>query len=89
MVADSVTVFRGSGAHAHRAHAVVVAGAARRWLRVMGGHTGAPLEVNFQPFLALKTPNFRPFGSRNASETAQKRLEERPRIGQSHGQRFS
>jgi hypothetical protein len=64
-------VFRGSGAHAHRVLAVVVAGAARRWVRVMERPMGAPLEVNFQPFLALKNPIFRPFGSRNASETAE------------------
>jgi hypothetical protein len=50
---------------------------------------GAPLEVNFQPFLALKNSIFRPVGSRNASETAEKRLEERPIFGQDHGQRFS
>jgi hypothetical protein len=53
------------------------------------GPTGAPLEVNFQAFLALKNPNFRPFGSKNASETAKKRLEKQPIFGQSHGQRFS
>jgi hypothetical protein len=38
------------------------------------GPTGAPLEVVLQAFPALKNQNFRPFGSRNASETAQKRL---------------
>ena len=83
------TVFKGSGAHTGRALAVVVAGAARRWVGVREGHTGAPLEVNFQPLLDLKNPNFRPFGSRNASETAEKRLEKRPSFGQGHGQRFS
>ena len=56
---------------------------------VMEGPTDAPLEVNFQAFLALKNRNFRPFGSRNGSETAQKWLEERPNFGQGHGQRFS
>jgi hypothetical protein len=83
MVANSVffTIFRGSGARAGRAHADVVAGAARRWVGVMEGPTGAPLEAGFQAFLVLKTPNFRPFGSRNASETAKKRLEERPIFG--------
>jgi hypothetical protein len=72
-----------------RALAVVVAGAARRWVGVMQGPTGAPLEVGFQAFLALKNPNFRPFGSRNASETAEEWLEERPSFCQGHGQRFS
>jgi hypothetical protein len=56
---------------------------------MMEGHTGAPLEVVLQAFLALKNPNFRPFGSRNTSETAQNRLEKRPIFGQDHGQRFS
>jgi hypothetical protein len=50
---------------------------------------GAPLKVGFQAFLALKNPNFRPFGSRNTSETAEKRLDKRPSFGQGHGQRFS
>jgi hypothetical protein len=54
----------------------------------MEGPTGAPLEVGFQAFLPLKNPNFRPFGSRNSSETIEKRLEERPIFGQGHGQRF-
>ena len=81
--------FRGFGAHAGRDPAVVVAGAARRWVGVMEGPTGAPLEVVLQAFLGLKNPNFRPFGSRNASETAEKRLEKRPSFGQGHGQRFS
>jgi hypothetical protein len=92
MVTNSVFLrfFRGgSGAHAHRAVAVVMVGAARRWVGVMEGPTGASLEVGFQAFLALKNRNFRPFGSRNGSETAQKRLEERPTLGQGHGQRFS
>jgi hypothetical protein len=80
---------RGSGAHAHRELAVVVAGAARRWVGVMEGPTGAPLTLNFQAFLALKNSNFRPFVSRNGSETAEERLEERPSFGQGHGQRFS
>ena len=78
-------VFRGSGAHAGRALAVVVAGAARRWVGVMEGHTGAPLEVNFQPFLGLKNRNFRPFGLRNGSETTEQQLEKRPSFGQGHG----
>jgi hypothetical protein len=34
-------------------------------------------------------PKFRPFGSRDGSETAKERLEERPILGQGHGQRFS
>ena len=68
---------------AHRAD--VAAGVARRWVGVMEGPTGAPLEVNFQAFLSLKKPNFRPFGSRNGSETAEKRLEKRPSFGQGHG----
>jgi hypothetical protein len=91
MVANSVfiTVFRGSGAHAHRDPAGIVAGAARRWVGVMEGPTGAPLEVVFQAFLVLKNPNFRPLRSRNASETAEERLEKRPSFGQGHGQRFS
>ncbi len=55
----------------------------------MEGPTGAPLEVAFRAFLGLKNPNFRPFGSRNGSETAEERLEERPSFGQGHGQRFS
>jgi hypothetical protein len=66
-----------------------VAGAARRWVAVMEEHTGAPLEVNFQPFLALKNRNFSPFGSRNASVTAEERLEKRPSFDQGRGQRFS
>jgi hypothetical protein len=33
-------------------------GAARRWVGVMKGPTGAPLEVAFQAFLALKKPKF-------------------------------
>ena len=82
-------VFRGSGAHTGRALADVVAGAARRWVGVMEGPTGAQLEVDFQAFLGLKNPIFRPFGSRNASETAEKRLEKRPSFGQGRGQRFS
>ena len=75
--------------HAHRGVAVFVAGATRRWVGVMEGPTGAPLEVGFQAFLALKNRKFRPFGSRNGSETAEKRLEKRPSIGQGHGQCFS
>jgi hypothetical protein len=55
----------------------------------MEGATGAPLEVALQAFLALKNPNFRLFGSRNVSETAEKRLDKRPSFGQGHGQRFS
>ena len=91
MVANSVFLrfFRGSGAHTGRAVAVVVAGAARRWVGVIKGPTGAPLKVALQAFLALKNPNFPPFGARNGSETAQKRLEKQPRFGQGHGQRFS
>jgi hypothetical protein len=46
------------------------------------------MEVGFQAFLPLKNQNFRPFGSRNDSETAQKRLEKRPIFGQGYGQRF-
>ena len=34
-------------AYAGRALAVVVSGAACRWVRVVEGPTGAPLEVNF------------------------------------------
>ena len=83
------TVFRGSGAHAHRALADIVAGAARRWVGVMEGPTGAPLEVVLQAFLGLKNRNFRPIGSRNASVTAKKRLKKRPSFGRGHGQRFS
>jgi hypothetical protein len=82
-------VFRGFGAHAGRALAVVVAGAARRWVRVVEEPTGAPLVVALQAFLGLKKRNFRPFGSRNTSETAEKRLEKRPSFGQGRGQRFS
>jgi hypothetical protein len=63
-------------------------GTAHRWVMVVEGPTGAPLEVGFQPFLALKNPNFRPFGSRKASETVEERLEKRPSFGQGHGQRF-
>ena len=90
MVANSVffTVFRGSRAHAGRDLADGVAGAARRWVGVMEGPTGAPLEVVLQAFLGLKNPNFRPFGPRNASETAEKRLEKRPSYGQGRGQRL-
>jgi hypothetical protein len=51
--------------------------------------TRALLEVGFQSFLALKNPNFRPFGARNTSETAKERLKKRPSFGQGHGQRFS
>jgi hypothetical protein len=51
--------------------------------------TGAPLEGGLQAFLALKTPKFRPFGWRNASETAKERVETLPIFGQGHGQRFS
>jgi hypothetical protein len=47
------------------------------------------LEVALHAFLALKNSNFRPFGSRNASETAEKRLDKRPSFGQGHGWRFS
>jgi hypothetical protein len=64
-------------------------GAARRWVGVIEGPTGAPLEVDFQAFLALETPNFCSFGVRNGSETVEKRLEERSSFGQGHGQRFS
>jgi hypothetical protein len=46
------------------------------------------LEVGFQACLPLENPNFRQFGSENGSETAPKRLEERPIFGQGHGQRF-
>jgi len=35
-----------------------------------------------------QTPIFCPFGSRNGSETAEKRLQKRPSFGQGHGQRF-
>ena len=41
------TVCRGSGAHTGRAIAIVLAGAAHRWVEVMEGSTGAPLAVNF------------------------------------------
>ena len=37
------------------------------------------LEVGFQAFLSLKTPNFRPFGSRNGLETAGRTAEFWPR----------
>jgi len=50
------TFFRGSGTHAHRVVAVVVADAGRRWAGVMEGATGAPSAVNFEAFLALKKP---------------------------------
>jgi hypothetical protein len=83
------TIFRGFGAHAGRDPAVVVAGEARRWVGVMEGPTGAPLGVALQAFLGLKNRNFRPFGSRNASETAEIRLEKRPSFGQGRGQRSS
>ena len=33
-------------------------------------------------------PKFRPFWSRNGSETAEKRLEKRPSFGQGHGKCF-
>jgi hypothetical protein len=36
-----------------------------------------------------QNPIFRPFGSKNGSETAEERLEKRPSSGQGHGQRFS
>jgi hypothetical protein len=62
--------FRGSGAHAHRVVADVVAGAARRWVGVIEGPTGAPLEVGFQAFLPLKNQNFAHLGR----GTPQKRL---------------
>jgi hypothetical protein len=62
-----LTIFRGSGAHTGRDLAVVMAGAARRWVGVMEGPTGAPSEVDFRAFLALKNRNFRPFGLRNGS----------------------
>jgi hypothetical protein len=78
----------GSGTHAHRTHAVIMAGVTRRWVGVMEGPTGAPLEVALQAFLGLKNRNCRPFGSRNTSETAEKRLEKRPSFGQGRGQRF-
>jgi hypothetical protein len=44
----------------------------------------------FQSFLnrSWGNPKFRPFWSRNGSETAEKRLEKRPSFGQAHGQRF-
>ena len=41
-----------------------------------------------QPFLR-GIPKIRPFWSRNGSETAEKRLEERLIFDQGHGQRFS
>jgi hypothetical protein len=36
-----------------------------------------------------KTKKKRPFGSKNGSETAQKRPERRPSFGQAHGKRIS
>jgi hypothetical protein len=82
------SVFRGFGAHIGRGVADAAAGATRRWVGVMEGPTGASLALRRYVFLALKNRNFRPFGSRNGSKTAQKRLEERPSIDQGHGQRF-
>jgi hypothetical protein len=61
-------VFRGSGTHARRAVAVVMAGAARRRVGVMEGPTGAPLAVAFQAFLGSKK-KFRPSMSRKGLET--------------------
>jgi hypothetical protein len=49
-----------------------------------GGANASAVGVDFKAFLAPQKPT-RPFGSRNGSETAQKR----PSFGQAHGQRIS